>query len=63
MIFHRSRIKWSTITTPLLLNGITLERLSFTKFLGVIIDDKLSFIRHNDNDNDTNLDTKKTVKF
>ena len=46
MIFHRARIKWSTITTPLLLNGITLERLSFTKFLGVIIDDKLSFIRH-----------------
>ena len=31
---------------PFLLNGITLERLSFTKFLGVIIDDKLSFIRH-----------------
>ena len=46
MIFYRARIKWSTITTPLLLNGITLERLSFTKFLGVIIDDKLSFIRH-----------------
>ena len=46
MIFHRARIKWSTITTPLLLNGITLERLSLTKFLGVIIDDKLSFIRH-----------------
>ena len=46
MIFHRARIKWSTITTPLLLNGITLERLTFTKFLGVIIDDKLSFIRH-----------------
>ena len=46
MIFHRAQIKWSTITTPLLLNDITLERLSFTKFLGVIIDDKLSFIRH-----------------
>ena len=46
MIFHRTLIKWSTITTPLLLNGITRERLSFTKFLGVIIDDKLSFIRH-----------------
>ena len=46
MIFYRARIKWSTITTPLLLNGITLERLYFTKFLGVIIDDKLSFIRH-----------------
>ena len=37
MIFYRARIKWSTITTPLLLNGITLERLSFTKFLGVIL--------------------------
>ena len=46
MILHRARIKWSNVTTPLLLNGITLERLTFTKFLGVIIDDKLSFIRH-----------------
>ena len=46
MIFHSVQIKWSTITTPILLNGITLERLSFTKFLGVIIDDKLSFIRN-----------------
>ena len=34
------------IVVTLVLNGITLERLSFTKFLGVIIDDKLSFIRH-----------------
>ena len=46
MTFQRAQIKWSIITTPLLLNNITLERLSFTKFLGVIIDDKLLFISH-----------------
>ena len=32
----------------IILNNTNLEQMSFTKFLGVIIDDKLTFERHID---------------
>ena len=45
MIFHRSRIKYTTITN-ILLGPIALKQVNYTKFLGVIIDDKLNFTNH-----------------
>ena len=42
--FHMARLKQSKIEINL--SNISLKRVSFTKFLGVIIDEKLSFIRH-----------------
>ena len=44
VIFHRARLKQSNINITL--SNISLERVTFTKFLGVIIDEKLSFTRH-----------------
>ena len=44
MIFHRARLKQTKI--ELNLGNISIKRISFTKFLGVIIDEKLSFTRH-----------------
>ena len=44
VIFHRARLKQSNIN--IILSSISLERVTFTKFLGVIIDEKLSFTRH-----------------
>ena len=43
VIFHRARLKQSINIT---LSNTSLERVTFTKFLGVIIDEKLSFTRH-----------------
>ena len=42
--FHRARLKQSNINITL--SNISLERVTFTKFLGVIIDEKLSFTGH-----------------
>ena len=44
VIFHRARLKQTKIEINL--SNISLKRVSFTKFLGVIIDEKLSFTRH-----------------
>ena len=44
VIFHRARLKQSNINITL--SNISLERVTFTKFLGVIIDEKLSFTSH-----------------
>ena len=34
--------------SPVILNGAELERVTYTKFLGVIIDDKFTWIKHID---------------
>ena len=44
MVFHRSRIKIKT--QHILLGDTKLKQMNFTKFLGMIIDDKLNFINH-----------------
>ena len=46
MIFHRARLKKTDTNIPIILNNTNLEQVTFTKFLGVIIDDKLTFERH-----------------
>ena len=44
VIFHRARLKQHNVNNSLC--DISLNRVTFTKFLSVIIDDKLSFSRH-----------------
>ena len=44
VIFHRARLKQSNFNISLSI--ISLERVTSTKFLGAIIDEKLSFTRH-----------------
>ena len=44
MIFHRARLKQNNGNISLY--DISLNRVTFTEFLGVLIDDKLSFSRH-----------------
>ena len=44
MIFHRSRIK--CVNLHVKIGNVTLKQVNFTKFLGVIIDDKLNFTHH-----------------
>jgi len=44
MVFHRSRIKINS--KQILLGDSQLDQINFTKFLGVVIDDKLSFTNH-----------------
>ena len=44
VIFHRARLKQTKIEINL--GNISIKRVSFTKLLGVIIDEKLSFTRH-----------------
>ena len=44
MIFHRARLKQNNVNISLC--DISLNRVTFTKFLSVIIDDKLSFSQH-----------------
>ena len=44
MVFHRARIKLDDVSVELC--GSTLEQLNYTKFLGMIIDNKLNFINH-----------------
>ncbi len=44
MIFHRARLKHKDCKVAL--NNTSLQHVKFTKFLGIIIDDKLSFINH-----------------
>ena len=44
VIFHRARLKQSNFNVSLSI--ISLERVTSTKFLGAIIDEKLSFTRH-----------------
>ena len=44
MIFHRARLKQNNVNISLC--DKSLNRVTFTKFLGVTIDDKLLFSRH-----------------
>ena len=44
MIFHRSRIKNNNYNIEM--GNTTVQQVNFTKFLGVIIDDKLNCIHH-----------------
>ena len=44
MIFHRSRIKKNNYEIKL--NNTSVQQVKFTKFLGIIIDNKLNFINH-----------------
>ena len=44
VIFHRARLKQNNVYNSLC--DISLNRVAFTKFLCVILDDKLSFSRH-----------------
>ena len=44
VIFHRARLKQTKIEINL--SNICLKRVSFTKFVGFIIDGKLPFTRH-----------------
>ena len=44
VIFHRARLKHNNVNISLC--DISLNRVTLTKFLGVIFDDKLSFSRH-----------------
>ena len=44
MIFHRARIKTNSITIALVKSA--LKHVTFPKFIGVIIDDKLKFDNH-----------------
>ena len=44
MVFHRSRRKLDK--EDILLDNTTIKQVTFTKFLGIIIDDKLKWIHH-----------------
>ena len=44
MVFHRARLK--SINPPILINGTQLQEVSSTKYLGLIIDNKLKWIDH-----------------
>ena len=44
VIFHRAQLKQNNVNISLC--DISLNRVTFTKLLGVIINDKLSFSRH-----------------
>ena len=47
MIFHRAKkLKSSDTNIPVILSNTILEQVTFIKFLGVIIDNKLTFERH-----------------
>ena len=44
MIFHTARMK--CINLDVKMGHVVLKQINFTKFLGVIIDDKLNFTHH-----------------
>ena len=44
MVFHRSQRKLDK--EDILLDNIIIKQVTFTKFLGIIIDDKLKWIHH-----------------
>ena len=46
MIIHRAKLKSSDTKIPVILSNTILEQVTFIKFLGVIIDNKLTFERH-----------------
>ena len=46
MTFHRAKLKSSDTKIPVILSNTILEQVTFIKFLGVIIDNKLTFERH-----------------
>ena len=51
MIFHRAKLKYSDTNIPVIpgnraMSNTILEQVTFIKFLGVIIDNKLTFERH-----------------
>ena len=46
MIFHRAKLKSSDTKIPVILSNTILEQVTFIKFLGVIIDNKLTFECH-----------------
>ena len=43
MVFHRAKVKNHD---DVILSNTNLDRVVYTKFLGVIIDDKLNFVNH-----------------
>ena len=45
-MYHRTRVKESTLQVNFYINGITLKHTKEFKYLGVIIDSKLSWIQH-----------------
>ena len=46
MLFHRSRIKNNNISRKISINEINIDKVSYAKFLSVIIDQKLSWAYH-----------------
>ena len=44
MVFHRSRRKLDK--EDIILDNTIIKQVTFTKFLGIIIDDKLKWIQH-----------------
>ena len=46
MIFHRSRLKASHCDVHVILNDNIVKRVTSTKFVGIIIDEKLSWKQH-----------------
>ena len=46
MIFTRNRLSKSQTNTPLVIKGIEIEKCSETRFLGVIMDEKLTWATH-----------------
>ena len=44
MVFHRARLK--SFNPPILINGTQIQEVSSTKYLGLIIDNKLKWIDH-----------------
>ena len=44
MVFHRARLK--SFNSPTLINGTQLQKVSSTKNMGLIIDNKLKWIDH-----------------
>ena len=45
-VFFLNRARRRATSITLLVSNISLERVTFTEFLGVIIDEKISFTRH-----------------
>ena len=46
MIFHRARIKLPDTDYPIIINNSSLSNIKNHKYLGVILDSKMSWIQH-----------------